>query len=243
MSKMDDDVRALVEALHGAPGLATLAVTGAGSQGVAWLLGVGGASRTVLEVTVPYASAAAVGYLGFEPGEFASVEVAAGLARSARRRSVELVLGAPEFVGASGVTGEQGVAGASEAQDAQESAGVTDVDETPGESGSAGALIGVGCTAAIATDRTKRGDHRAFVGVDVGGGVVVTYALNLRKGERERAGEEDVVSRLLLNALAVASGVEGRLDLGLLVGEEVVVGSVTSGDLLGELPGTSEVSE
>lgn len=206
MSKMDDDVRALVEALHSAPPLAVLAVTGAGSQGVAWLLGVGGASRTVLEVTVPYAAASAVGYLGFEPGEFASVEVAVGLARSARRRSVELVLGASESGGASGVTGEQE---------------------------SAEALIGVGCTAAIATDRTKRGDHRAFVGVDVGGGEVRTYSLNLKKGERDRAREEEVVSRLLLNALAAASGVEGRLELSLLSGEEMVVGSVASGELLG----------
>jgi len=205
MSKMDEDVRALVEALHAAPALATLAVTGAGSQGVAWLLGVGGASRTVLEVTVPYAPASTVEYLGFEPDEFASVEVAAGLARSARRRSVELGLEASGFAQESGI---------------HESAAL---------------LIGVGCTAAIATDRTKRGDHRALVGVDVGGGEVATYALNLKKGERDRVGEEELVSRLILNALAAASGVDERLELVLLPGEGVVTGSVASG----ELPGAS----
>jgi hypothetical protein len=207
MSKMNADVRALVEALHAAPALATLAVTGAGSQGVAWLLGVGGASRTVLEVTMPYASASTVGYLGFEPNEFASVEVAAGLARSARHRSVELVSGL-------------------EASGAQESAAP---------------LLGVGCTASIATDRTKRGDHRAFVGVDVGGEDVATYALNLKKGERDRVGEEELVSRLILNALAAASGVAERLELVLLPGEAEVKGSVESVELpeASELPGAS----
>ena len=177
---MDEDVRVLVEALHGAPALATLAVTGAGSRGLAWLLSVGGASRTVLEATVPYAASSTRAYIGFEPAEFASLEVASALARSARRRSLDLATDAP------------------------------------------GPLIGLGCAAAIATDRTKRGDHRAFVGVDNGSGEVTTYALNLKKGERDRDAEEDLVSRLILNALAAASSLDARLDLPLLAGERVI---------------------
>jgi len=180
MAAMDDDVRALVEALHGAPALATLAVTGAGSRALAWLLAVGGASRTVLEATVPYAASSTSGYIGFAPDEFASVEVASALARSARLRSVDLASDAP------------------------------------------GGLIGLGCAAAIATDRTKRGDHRAFVGIDSGGVELTTHALNLKKGARDRDGEEELVSRLILNALAAASGLEARLDLPLLAGEQVL---------------------
>lgn len=180
MTAIDDDVRELVEQLHATPALATLAVTGAGSQALAWLFGVGGASRTVLEATVPYAAAATSGYIGFEPTEFASLEVAAALARGARLRSTQLV------------------------EDAT----------TP--------LIGLGCSAAIATDRTKRGDHRAFVGVDLGDDRVTTYALNLKKGTRERAGEEALVSRLILNALASASGIRTPLDLALLPDEQVL---------------------
>lgn len=180
MAAMDHDVRALVEALHGTPELATLAVTGAGSRALAWLLGVGGASRTLLEATVPYAASSTSGYIGFEPVEFASVEVAAALARSARRRSLDLASNAP------------------------------------------GSLIGLGCAAAIATDRTKRGDHRAFVGVDVGGREVTTHSLNLKKGARARDDEEELVSRLILNALAAASGVDARLGLALLPGEQLI---------------------
>jgi hypothetical protein len=182
MAAMDDDLRALVEALHGTPPLATLAVTGAGSRALAWLLGVGGASRTVLEATVPYAGASTIAYIGFEPAEFASLEVATALARAARRRSSQLAPEAP------------------------------------------GPLLGLGCAAAIATDRTKRGDHRAFVALAAGDGEVSTYALNLTKGARDRDAEEDLVSRVILNALAAASGLEARLDLGLLEGERLIVG-------------------
>ena len=183
---MDEDVRTLVEELHGSPDLATLAVTGAGSQAIAWLLGVGGASRTVLEATVPYAASSTAGYIGFEPAEFASLEVASALASSARRRSVELAPAPP------------------------------------------GRLIGLGCAAAIATDRTKRGDHRAFVSIDVGDATVATHALNLKKGARARDEEEALVSRLILNTLASAAGLDSRLDLKLLAGEELVTGR-TSG--------------
>jgi len=187
---MDDDVRALVEQLHATPALATFAVTGAGSRALAWLLGVGGASRTLLEATVPYAASSTTDYIGFEPTEFASIEVAAALAASARRRSDELA------------------------------------HEPPGP------LVGLGCAAAIATDRTKRGDHRAFVAVDLGAGEVTTHALNLKKGERDRDAEEDVVSRLILNALAAASALEVRLELSLLHGEQVVTATHPSEDRL-----------
>jgi hypothetical protein len=187
MAVMDDDVRALVEAIHATPALATLAVTGAGSQALAWLFGVGGASRTVLEATIPYAAEATTEYIGSEPSEFASLEAAEGLARSARKRSLHLVGGAPT------------------------------------------ALIGLGCAAAIATDRTKRGDHRAFVGVETGSNELTTYSLTLKKGARSRDQEEAVVSRLILKALAAASGIETALDLTLKPDEQVVVDSPQAG--------------
>ena len=47
------DFRDLVQKIHDSPPQAVLAVAGAGSEAVAWLLGVAGASRTLLEVVVP----------------------------------------------------------------------------------------------------------------------------------------------------------------------------------------------
>ena len=50
-------------------------------------------------------------------------------------------------------------------------------------------LIGLGCAAAIATDRTRKGDHCAFVSVDIGNGEIITHTLNLKMGARDRDGE------------------------------------------------------
>lgn len=68
-------------------------------------------------------------------------------------------------------------------------------------------LLGVACTATIATDRAKRGDHRCHVAVRDPASVSA-YTLTLTKGERDRLGEEALVSLLILHAIAVACGVE-----------------------------------
>jgi hypothetical protein len=69
-------------------------------------------------------------------------------------------------------------------------------------------VAGVGCTAAIATDRTKRGEHRCCVAVCNMHGVV-TYTLNLTKGRRSRQEEETLVSLLVLKAIAKTCGLPG----------------------------------
>jgi hypothetical protein len=68
--------------------------------------------------------------------------------------------------------------------------------------------LGVACTATLATTRPKRGDHRAFITLR-NEHSVVTHTLVLAKGARDRLGEEEVVSRLIVAALAEACGVEG----------------------------------
>lgn len=83
-------------------------------------------------------------------------------------------------------------------------------------------VFGLGLTASIATDRTKRGDHRAALAVRDALGVV-TYDLTIAKGERDRAGEEELVSWLWLQAGAEACGVFGTPPLPLLAGETVRV--------------------
>jgi hypothetical protein len=81
-------------------------------------------------------------------------------------------------------------------------------------------IFGLGLTATIATDRAKRGDHRAALAVRDGLGVV-TYDLTLAKGERDRTGEERLVSLLWLEAAAQACGVFGTPPLPLLADETV----------------------
>ena len=82
-------------------------------------------------------------------------------------------------------------------------------------------VAGVSCTATIATDRPKKGEHRCATAWARDGDSAV-YSLTLEKGARDRSAEEEVVSRLFLNTLAEACGVDERVDLPLLNGESIV---------------------
>ncbi|MDP6045277.1 MAG: hypothetical protein QGG25_06705 [Phycisphaerae bacterium] len=73
-------------------------------------------------------------------------------------------------------------------------------------------IAGVSCTATIATDRLKRGEHRAHFAIRVSGRSI-TASLFMNKGLRDRDGEEEIVSRALLNLLAEACGLSDRLPL------------------------------
>jgi hypothetical protein len=81
-------------------------------------------------------------------------------------------------------------------------------------------LAGLACTATIVTDRPKRGEHRAYLAT-WRADRVCRYRLYLKKGARDRAGEEDVVSRIMLNAVAHACDLELRLQVPLVSGDEL----------------------
>jgi hypothetical protein len=99
----------------------------------------------------------------------------------------------------------------------------------PGE-----AVVGVGCTASLATDRPKRGDHRFHLAVH-DARRVRTYSLTLTKGARAREGEEAILDAVLLNALAEAFGIEARLPAPLLGDEAVAQEVQATGGLLARL--------
>ena len=84
---MDEQVRAQVERLHATPLMAVVAVTGGGFQAIAWLLGVAGASRTVIEANVPYNERALKDLLGYAPEKHVSPETARDMARAAYERA------------------------------------------------------------------------------------------------------------------------------------------------------------
>ena len=188
---MDSNVRGLVEQIHSSPTMGVLAVAGAGGQALAWLLGVPGASRTLIEAVVPYGAGSFTEFLGYEPAQYVSAESAEAMAGSAYCRALKLREGAAP-------------------------------------------IVGIGCTATIATDRPKRGEHRCYVAAqDVLGAKV--YGLNLTKGSRDRAGEEDVVSRLVLWVLAESCRIGSDLPLGLLGNERLEVQHRSNLDLLEHL--------
>lgn len=158
---------AVVAAIHGTDLQIVLAVTGGGVAAITDLLGMSGASRTVLEVTVPYATSSLAELIGGEPEQATSVATARDMATACHDRAVALA--------------------------------------EPGTF-----VAGVGCTAALVTDRPKRGQHRAHVAVATAD-TTTSWSITLDKGARDRAGEDRVVADLVLRAIATTAGVPGPL--------------------------------
>ena len=168
-----------------------MAVAGAGTEAISWLLGVAGASRTVLEILVPYASTSLTEFVGSEPDQFVSEDTAAAMAKSAYRRALQLRDGTVP-------------------------------------------VVGIACTATIATDRTKRGDHRCHIAAWSGNGVK-TYSLTYVKGLRDRSGEDEIASKLVVRALAESAGLPFDLNLRLDASERVQTRGTTYPDPIAAL--------
>lgn len=80
---------------------------------------------------------------------------------------------------------------------------------------------GVACTASLASDREKRGPHRVHVAAQSADRTAV-YSLELTKGARTRAEEEQVAAALVLDAAIEAAGLPAVLAAPLLrTGESI----------------------
>jgi hypothetical protein len=67
-------------------------------------------------------------------------------------------------------------------------------------------LVGLGCTAALVSDRPRKGEHRFHIAAATASGEAHCTAV-LAKGRRDRAAEEDLVSQSIVLWLARACGV------------------------------------
>ena len=78
---------------------------------------------------------------------------------------------------------------------------------TPSPGVGAGAdLVGLGATAALVSDRPRKGEHRLHIACANAAGIAHSTCV-LAKGRRDRAAEEDLVSRAIVLMLARACGV------------------------------------
>ena len=157
-----DERIALVESIHQSPAQLVLAVTGGGHAIITDLLGVAGASATVLEAIVPYSAQSLHELVG--PGHAnhsaVSPEMAGAMAVASARRA--------------GVLGPEG-----------------------------SHFLGVACTATIATNRAKRGEHRAHIAIaKTGGAMLVEESVTLERGAFTRVEEDRLVADHLLQQLA-----------------------------------------
>ena len=80
-------------------------------------------------------------------------------------------------------------------------------------------IVGLGATAAMVSDRPRRGEHRIHVATASAAGIAHCTA-SLAKGRRDRAGEEDLTARMILLWLARACGVDAPLPSALLGPDE-----------------------
>ena len=88
----------------------------------------------------------------------------------------------------------------------------------PNTKGSAD-LVGLGATAALISDRPRRGEHRFHIASANAAGVAHCTCV-MSKGRRDRAGEEDLVSRAIVLWLARACGVAAPSPQSLLDADE-----------------------
>ena len=126
--------------LHDSPWRGVFHLTG-GAGFLSEMLGVAGASRTVLEAKVPYSAASLAELLGGQPEQACSVPTARAMAMAALQRALHLAQSA-----------EPSAVGGAEALPA-------DPNAVP----AADHIFGFAATASLATDRAKRGPCRAHV--------------------------------------------------------------------------------
>ncbi len=137
-----------------------IALTGGGSTAISRLLGVPGASRTVIEATIPYDGRALARYIGGEPDRACSGKTARAMAMAAFQRARQF---------------------------------------SDGE-----AVFGIGCTAALQTDRVRRGSDRCYVATQ---SLTLTeeYGLELAP-TRDRESQEQACGELVIRTIAEAFG-------------------------------------
>ncbi len=80
-------------------------------------------------------------------------------------------------------------------------------------------LVGLGATAALVSDRPRRGEHRFHIAFANAAGIAHCTCV-LAKGRRDRAAEEDLVSRAIVLWLARACGVAAASPPSLLDADE-----------------------
>ncbi|MBI1903782.1 MAG: hypothetical protein HYS13_21980 [Planctomycetia bacterium] len=83
-------------------------------------------------------------------------------------------------------------------------------------------VAGVSCTAGLATNRPKRGPHRAHLAVQTLG-ETITQTVQLSKGARSRGEEEQLVAEFVLSLMAETAGIAERLPAKLRTDESAAI--------------------
>ena len=212
----------LVKRLHNSERLLVLATAGGGSLAISDLLSEPGASRTVLEAHIPYSFDSLTRFIGQAPVQACSSYTARLLAMACFKLGHESLekKGATEDY--DGFNDFKVPIRRRRAFDPD----CLDLDISSEDTVSyrdkpwCFNLIGIGCTASLASDRPKRGEHRFHISIQLFDQTIV-YSLALKKDARTRNEEERLVADCILKLLADVAKIETEFPLSLLPGEEM----------------------
>lgn len=166
----------LISEIHDSRLKLNLAVTGGGTKVIGELLSLPGASNTVSEAIVPYSTASLTEFIGAKPESFCSAATAKMMAASGFIR--------PSF---------------------RQLAAKSSNGDTTNPDTANNLLTSISCTAALATTRPKKGDHRCFIASLQHNQTRLLSAV-FQKGFRSREEEEALVSDLILCEISQQAG-------------------------------------
>ena len=199
-----------VEAFHHSPTQIVAALSGGGTLILGDLLTVPGGSRTLIEAAVPYSHESISNYIGRVPEQFCCSRTARCLAMTAFYHARKILRS--EALRKRGYVNPEQVSPKTvdvshEIENITESAIIRSftfvVPEDLDESDALKNVIGIGCTASLATDRQKMGEHRVHVAIQTLQ-QTIQFSLHLQKDARTRYEEERLVADLILNAVETA---------------------------------------
>ena len=197
-------------ALHHSPTQIVAALSGGGTLILGDLLTVPGGSRTLIEAAVPYSHESISNFIGRVPEQFCCSRTARSLAMTAFYNARKILRSEvlrkrgyvnPERVSPKTVDVSHDISGVSESALIRSFQFIE--PEELDESGTYQHVIGVGCTASLATDRQKIGEHRVHIAVQTLQ-QTIQFSLRLQKDARTRWEEERLVADLVLNAIETA---------------------------------------
>ena len=192
--------------LRETPWRGVFSISGGGSAFLSDYLSLPGASASFLEATIPYSLEATNAFLGFRPENYASERTARLLASAALRRARNLAAAKQQrnLNKNQKIKNFEGVAVPFSPRSGTSQEKQSDNQKIKNFDFSEFNLVGVGATAALVSDRPKRGEHRIFCAVET---LFETFSatLTLDKGARDRAAEERLAADFILTVLLFAA--------------------------------------
>ncbi len=201
LDPLSDPRAALVRSFHESSTELVVALSGGGSLVLGDLLTMPGASRTLIEATVPYSEESLSQYIGRVPEQFCCQRTARYMAMTAFHRGLRYIR-ARNAAAKQLLTRPMKPHSVDVSHDLDDSHFYTDNAQvmTEDDLDDFFHLIGVGCTASLVTNREKKGEYRVHVAVQTLRRTIV-FSLQLIKDARTRCEEERLVADLILNAI------------------------------------------